>query len=78
MRKLLFLLAIVFMTICMLLFPEAAYQGASNGIRTWMVHLLPSLLPFFIVANLLFSLGFVRFLGVLLEPIMRPVFRLPG
>jgi sporulation integral membrane protein YlbJ len=30
------------------------------------------------VANLLFSLGFVRFLGVLLEPIMRPVFRLPG
>ena len=78
MRKLLFLLAIVFMTICMLLFPEAAYQGASNGIRTWGVHLLPSLLPFFIVANLLFSLGFVRFLGVLLEPIMRPVFRLPG
>ena len=78
MRKLLFLLAIVFMTICMLLFPEAAYQGASNGIRTWVVHLLPSLLPFFIVANLLFSLGFVRFLGVLLEPIMRPVFRLPG
>ena len=78
MRKLLFLLAIVFMTICMLLFPEAAYQGASNGIRTWVVHLLPALLPFFIVANLLFSLGFVRFLGVLLEPIMRPVFRLPG
>ena len=78
MRKLLFLLAIVFMTICMFLFPEAAYQGASNGIRTWVVHLLPSLLPFFIVANLLFSLGFVRFLGVLLEPIMRPVFRLPG
>ena len=66
------------MTICMFLFPEAAYQGASNGIRTWVTHLLPSLLPFFIVANLLFSLGFVRFLGVLLEPIMRPVFRLPG
>ena len=78
MRKLLFLSAIVFMTICMFLFPEAAYQGASNGIRTWVVHLLPSLLPFFIVANLLFSLGFVRFLGVLLEPVMRPVFRLPG
>lgn len=74
----LFLLCIVFLTICMLCYPEAAYQGACRGIETWATHLLPSLLPFFIAANLLTTLGFVRFLGVLLEPIMRPLFRLPG
>ena len=75
---LLFLCGILFMTICMLLYPEAAYQGACKGIQTWATHLLPSLLPFIIAANLLTALGFVRFLGVLLEPIMRPLFRLPG
>ena len=34
--------------------------------------------PFFITSNLLFSLGFIQFAGVLLEPVMRPLFRLPG
>jgi len=33
---------------------------------------------FFIVAELMVSLGFVNFLGVIMEPIMRPLFRLPG
>lgn len=74
----LFLLCILFLTICMLCYPQAAYQGACSGINTWATHLLPSLLPFFIAANLLTALGFVHFLGVLLEPVMRPLFRLPG
>ena len=62
----------------MLLYPQAAYEGACRGLSTWSVHLLPSLLPFFIAADLLLSLGVVRFLGIILEPVMRPVFRLPG
>ncbi len=75
---LIFLLLILCTTAMMLLYPQAAYQGACQGLETWSVHLVPSLLPFFIVADLLLSMGFVRFLGVLLEPIMRPLFRLPG
>lgn len=75
---LIFLLLILCTTAMMLLYPQAAYQGACRGLETWSVHLVPSLLPFFIVADLLLSMGFVRFLGVLLEPIMRPLFRLPG
>ena len=74
----LFLLCMLLLTFCMLRYPQAAYEGAYNGIMTWVTHLLPALLPFFIVANLLISLGFVQFLGILLEPIMRPVFHLPG
>ena len=73
-----FLLLVLLTTLAMLRYPQAAYEGACRGLDTWMTHLLPSLLPFFIAANLLLSLGFVRFLGVLLEPLMRPVFRLPG
>lgn len=75
---LIFLLLILSTTIAMLFYPQAAYQGAYQGLQTWVVHLVPSLLPFFIVADLLLSLGFVRFLGVLLEPVMRPLFHLPG
>lgn len=74
----LMLCGILFLTFCMLCYPEAAYQGACRGIDTWVTHLLPSLLPFFIAANLLTALGFVHFLGILLEPVMRPLFRLPG
>lgn len=76
--ELFFLLLILAVTIMMLLYPQAAYQGACRGLETWTTHLLPSLLPFFMAADLLLSLGFVRFLGVLLEPVMRPLFRLPG
>ena len=76
--ELIFLLLVLMATILMLFYPQAAYEGACRGLETWAVHLLPSLLPFFIAADLLLSMGFVRFLGVLLEPVMRPLFRLPG
>lgn len=76
--ELIFLLLVLMATMLMLFYPQAAYEGACRGLETWAVHLLPSLLPFFIAADLLLSMGFVRFLGVLLEPVMRPLFRLPG
>ena len=76
--ELFFMLLVLMITFLMLCYPEAAYEGACRGLSTWATHLLPSLLPFFIVADLLLSMGFVRFLGILLEPIMRPLFRLPG
>lgn len=44
----------------------------------WWEIVFPSLLPFFIVSELLIGFGVVKFIGVLLEPIMRPVFRVPG
>jgi sporulation integral membrane protein YlbJ len=39
---------------------------------------LPALLPFFIGSQLLMGLGVVHFMGVLLEPFMRPLFNVPG
>jgi len=39
---------------------------------------LPSLLPFFILSELMLSFGIVHFLGVLFEPLMRPLFNVPG
>ena len=44
----------------------------------WWEIVFPSLLPFFIVSEMLIGFGVVKFIGLLLEPIMRPVFRVPG
>jgi len=68
----------VILTFLMVLYPEATFKGANYGFRTWVTILIPALLPFFIIADILVELGVVNFLGVLLEPLMRPVFKQPG
>ncbi|MCL1918444.1 MAG: sporulation integral membrane protein YlbJ [Peptococcaceae bacterium] len=58
--------------------PQEVVAGATAGITLWAVCLLPALLPFFIISDLLVEYGASDFLGALCEPLMRPVFRLPG
>ncbi|MCL1851440.1 MAG: sporulation integral membrane protein YlbJ [Peptococcaceae bacterium] len=58
--------------------PQEVVAGAAAGLSLWALCVLPALLPFFIVSDLLTELGAVDFLGALCEPLMRPVFRLPG
>lgn len=58
--------------------PKTVFDGATAGVQTWWNIVFPALLPFFIVSELLMSFGVVRFMGVLLEPVMRPLFNVPG
>lgn len=58
--------------------PRTAYEGALVGMDTWWNIVFPALLPFFVVSELVLGLGLAGFAGVLLEPVMRPVFALPG
>lgn len=58
--------------------PRIAFEGAMVGMDTWWNIVFPALLPFFIVSELILGLGLAGFAGVLLEPVMRPTFRLPG
>lgn len=62
----------------MLIWPRETYEGALFGLEIWGSVLVPSLLPFFIIVDIILNLGIVNMLGVLLEPIMRPLFNLPG
>ncbi len=55
-----------------------SFKAASEGLMTWVNLVMPSLLPFFIISEILISIGFVDIIGKLLEPIMKPVFNLPG
>lgn len=62
----------------MFYYPQEVVIAAASGLNLWWKFVLPALLPFFILSELLMGAGFVHFLGVLLEPLMRPIFRLPG
>jgi sporulation integral membrane protein YlbJ len=60
------------------IYPSVAFQASIEGLRVWWEIVFPALLPFFVAAEILMALGVVHFLGVLLEPLMRPVFDVPG
>lgn len=62
----------------MFVFPQDVLSSAGGGLLLWWRFVLPALLPFFILSELLMASGFVHFLGIFLESFMRPVFRLPG
>lgn len=62
----------------MFYYPQEVLTSALTGLNLWYNYILPALFPFFIVSELLMKQGFVHFLGALLEPLMRPLFRLPG
>ncbi|PKG22147.1 sporulation integral membrane protein YlbJ [Niallia nealsonii] len=59
-------------------FPAVAVDASKKGLNTWWTIVFPSLLPFLILSEIMIGFGVVRFLGVLLEPLMRPLFRVPG
>jgi len=73
-----FLLVILIIGIFMVTNPQETVWAAAAGINLWATVVLPALIPFFIVADLFVNLGLVNFLEVVLEPLMRPLFRLPG
>ncbi|SHG97196.1 sporulation integral membrane protein YlbJ [Thermosyntropha lipolytica DSM 11003] len=76
--RLLFTAIILIFTFFMIINPQETINAAFSGFKLWYSILLPALLPFFIASELLVSLGLAKFLGLILEPVMRPLFKLPG
>jgi len=68
----------LFMAFSLIAFPQEAVSASLRGLDMWLQIVFPSLLPFFIVSEMLIGFGVVKFIGILLEPFMRPLFRVPG
>lgn len=68
----------VILVIAMVLYPDVAFNSAVRGLKIWWEVVFPALLPFFIGSQVLMGLGVVHFMGVMLEPMMRPLFNVPG
>lgn len=66
------------LTVAIVSFPEEVLLASVHGLKVWWEIVFPSLLPFFIMAELLTSFGIVQFFGVLFEPVMRPLFNVRG
>jgi len=59
-------------------YPGEAFAASMSGLTVWWEIVFPALLPFFMLSELLLGFGVVHALGVLLEPLMRALFRVPG
>jgi sporulation integral membrane protein YlbJ len=69
---------VVFLTLSLVLYPHEGFKAGVEGLKLFWDVVFPSLLPFFILSELLLGIGVVHALGVLLEPLMRPLFSVPG
>lgn len=71
-------LAVTLFAASLICYPQQSLEASIRGLNMWWEVVFPSLLPFFIVSELLIGFGVVNLLGVLLEPLMRPLFKVPG
>lgn len=69
--------AIVFL-ILSLLNPKTSVAGASAGLVLWFQTIVPTLLPFIILSNILVSSGCVKYFRRLLEPFISGIFHKSG
>jgi len=70
--------ACVLLILCLVIFSKTSVKAAHTGLNLWLNVVFPSLFPFFVVSSILNKTGFIRKIGKVFEPIMRPLFNVPG
>lgn len=77
-KRLFIPLCICLFTLFLIIFSNNNLFSAKAGLTIWANSVVPSLLPFFIATELLGYTNIISILGKLLNPIMRPIFNVPG
>jgi len=72
------LILLIIFKLLFLAHPDVVLAASRTGLLLWFNNVLPALLPFMIITNMLMSLGFAEFFGKFLAPIMRKIYNLPG
>lgn len=67
-------ISLVLLFFCMLLRPETVFLGARSGLLLWFETVLPTLLPFILISNLLIHTNAFSYLTRLFGPIIRQLF----
>ncbi len=73
-----FITVLMGLSVLMFVYPVAYLAAAIRGLVIWWDVLFPSLFPFFIISEVLLGFGIVHLIGTLLDPFMKPIFRIPG
>lgn len=71
-------LLVAFFNILIIIVPNVVISSAQDGLLLWFNKIIPSILPFLIGTNILIHLGFIDFLGTLLDPFMKRFFNISG
>lgn len=69
---------IVIFLICIIRFSNSSLETARSSFMLWVNSVIPALLPFFICIEILKQTNFIEVVGKALNPIMYPVFNVPG
>ncbi len=74
------IISILFCLFCigLIFFSNSNLNAAKNGLILWATAVVPSLFPFFVSTELLNNTNIISYLGKLLNPIMKPLFNIPG
>ena len=74
MKRRLFMLSVIFLFITMLFFPTPVFDGASEGILLWFQIVLPTLLPFILLSNLMIRTNAVYYISRITGPLLGKIF----
>ena len=61
--------------VLMLCFPRETFEGATSGLLLWFQIILPTLLPFIILSNLLIHTNAVTYISNIIKPFIQKLFR---
>lgn len=73
MKRRFFMCSVFAFFLLMLLFPGPVFRGASDGLLLWFQIVLPTLLPFLIISNLLVGTHAIDWIGRVVGPILCPI-----
>ncbi|MEG0689634.1 MAG: hypothetical protein RR437_00145 [Clostridium sp.] len=72
------MLLLMLLLILILINPSISIKAAKDGVNLWLFIVIPSLLPFFIINDMLTSLKVPENIGILFSPIARRLFKTSG
>lgn len=78
MEKRFFYAVLVFISILLIINPQASIKYAAYGMSVCGEIIIPSLFPFFICSGLLIYSGFCELLAKFMQPVMKPLFNVNG
>lgn len=69
-----YMILLIGFLVVMLCFPTETFHGATSGLLLWFQTILPTLLPFMILSNLLIRTNCVYYISFLIRPLIQKLF----
>lgn len=75
-KRYFFVIFTVFFFLIMLSSPDVVFLGARSGLILWFQTVLPTLLPFLIIVNVMQKTSLISFISHLVSPLLCPLFKI--